>query len=378
MNSQFIKFFATVFIIALFASCATTPQVQVERPWTRTLGQAQSIELGSSIFINVSGDEEYLLIDNPLMDNSVYNVIKNQLVRRDFEIVSSKNDAEYVLNVEYQSKDVQVMQTELSSFQSSYQQSASGSGYGVLAALAVSEQTSSNQSVNQAEVSTQTAYRHTLGFSITQNDQTVWTGESTWKSSSLDVSNRITSTTQLLLSKLPGYGEVTPRVKAVNPEKKNNYYNQFIKGNSFFGPSLPYLINFYKLSGSRTGPNSSGSRTRPNQGLSISESNIARISNPRILHAIVDLIQTAEYALPKEPNYENPISTSQWAKVKLGGEYYIGNDDEKTYIIVNLVGDKTGYNIDSASKVNRQEYNRFLNDLKKWITALNNYYEVFE
>ncbi len=369
MNSQFIKFFATIFVIALFTSCATTPQVQAPRPWTRTLGQAQSVEPGSSIYINVSGDEEHLLIDNPLMDNSVYNVIKNQLVRRNFEIISSKNDADYVLNVEYQSEDVQVMQTEVSSFQSSYQESASGSGYGVLAALAVAEQTSSNQSASQAEVSTQTAYRHTLGFSIIQNDQIVWTGESTWKSNSVDVSNRITSTTQLLLSKLPGYGEVTPRVKAVNPEKKNNYYNLFIKGNSFLGPSLPYVINFYSPS---------GSKSRPNQGLSIGESNIERISNPRILHAVVDLIKTAEYALPKDPNFENPISTSQWAKVKLGGEYYIGNDDEKTYIIVNLVGDKSGYDIDNASKVSRQEYNGFLNDLNKWINALDNYYQVFE
>lgn len=369
MSFRFIKFFAAILVIALFTSCATTPQVQAPRPWTRTLGQAQSVEPGSSIYINVSGDEEHLLIDNPLMDNSVYNIIKHQLSRRDFKIINSRNDADYILNVKYQSEDVQVMQTKVSSFQNSYQESANGSGYGVLVALAVAEQTSSNQSASQAEVSTQTAYRHTLGFSIIQNDQTVWTGESTWKSSSVDVSNRITSTIQLLLSKLPGYGEVTPIVKAVNPEKKDNYYNLFIKGNSFLGPSLPYVIDF---------SNSSSSSTRPNQGLSNSESNIDGISNPRILHAVVDLIQTAEYALPKDPNFENPISSSQWAKVKLGGEYYIGNDDEKTYILVDLVGDKTGYNIENASKVSRQEYNRFLNDLDKWQNALANYFQVFE
>ena len=361
MNSQFIKFFTAIFLVVLFTSCATTPKVQAPRPWTRTLGQAQSVESGSSIYIDVSGDEEHLLIDNSLMDNSVYNVIKQQLSRRDFKIISSRNDAEYILNVKYQSEDIQVMQTEVSSFQSSYQESASASGYGVLAASAVAEQASSNQSATQAEVSTQTAYRHTLGFSIIQNNQTVWTGESTWKSSNVDISSRIKSTTQQLLSKLPGYGEVTPTVKAVNPEKKNNYYNLFIKGNSFLGPSLPYEIVF----SSSTDPRSE-------------ESKIDGISNAQILQAVVDLIQTAEYALPKEPNFENPISTSQWAKVNLGGEYYIGNDNEKTYIIVDLVGDNSGYIIDNASKVSRQEYNRFLNELKKWQNALANYFQVFE
>lgn len=362
MNTQFIKLIATIIIVVSFTSCAITPNIQAPRPWTRTLGQSESIETGTSIYIDVSGDEDHLLLDNSLMDKSVYAVVKEQLNRRNFKIHKNKSSADYVLFVDYQSKEEKIVQTEISSFQSSYQESASTSGYGVLAALAVAEQASSSQSRSQVAVAEQTAYKHTLGFSIHQNDEMVWTGESTWKSSNVDISNRMTSVTQLLLSNLPGYGERTPRVKAVNPEKRNNYFKLFISGNSFVGPSLPYMINFKPLK--------SVIRTE--------EPEIKGISNPRILHAVVDLIQTAEFALPTDPDYENPIDIGQWAKVKLGSEYYIGDDKQKTHIIIELTGDKRGYNISNASKVNRQEYSSFLNDLKKWQTALTNYYSVFE
>lgn len=361
MKSQFIKFFAATLIAVVFTSCATTPNIQVPRPWTRTLGQAQILETGSSIYINVSGNEQHLLLDNTLVDNSIYSVIKEQLNRRNFEIINSKNEADYILNVNYQSEDVKEMKTEFSSFQSSYQESASTLGYGVLAALAVAEQASSNIAASKAKVTTQTAYHHTLGLSIIQNEEMIWTGESIWKSSNIDISNRIVSVTQLLISELPGYGEITPSIKAVNPEKKNNYFNLFIKGNSFVGPSLPYSINFM----TSTSPSSE-------------EPTLDGISNPRILHAVVDLIQTAEFSLPINPNYENPLEVRQWAKVKLGGKYYIGNDNQISYIIVEMKGDKSGYKIDHAYTVNNQEYKRFLEDLKKWQNALTAYFNVFE
>ena len=55
------------------------------------------------------------------------------------------------------------------------------------------------------------------------------------------------------------------------------------------------------------------------------------------LSAYIDLIQTAEYALPqgKEKN-TNPLDRDIWSKVQLGGIYYLGNDDIPRKILINL------------------------------------------
>lgn len=353
-------------LILLLTGCgATTPTLQVPKPWTRTFGEPQNIEKSSTIFLHIEGEEKQLLLNNSLLNEEIYNIIGSQLQRRNFSLSDNRENADYLLKVRFLSKEVQVMRSELSTYQSSSQLNYSGTSTGILAALAVGAQSSSNKLSTKTETSSQTVYRNVVGFVIENaNEEIIWTGESTWESSNVDILSLFPTVSQILLSNLPGYGEVTPRVPAVNPEKEENYYKLYIQGRYFVGPSLPYIINFERSL------NEPGSL---NQDLKIEG-----VSDPRISYAVIDLIQTTEYAVPKDPDYDDPLSTRQWNRVILGGRYYIGDDSQPSNILVELRGSKNGYTIKNAKIASQTEYSSFLQELSKWQDTLNEYYNVFE
>lgn len=170
---------------------------------------------------------------------------------------------------------------------------------------------------------------------------------------------------------MPGYGEVIPRIPAVNSNKEQNYYRLYISGNRFVGPALPYNIIF--------NPSSKGALIGSNSPR-INDENVSLqgVSDTRILHAVIDLIQTVEFAVPQNPDYSNPISSEQWNRVKLGGTYYLGDDNQASNILVELRGSRDGYTIIDASVVNQTAYNEFLDELNDWQNALREYYDVFE
>jgi len=364
MNKVIVNTILITLTTILLSSCATTPIVQVPQPWTRSMGDPQLIESNTNIYLNVIGEEKHLLLDNSLIDRNIHSIIENQLIRRNFSITENAQNADYTLAVNYSSKDVQVMRTAIATYQSASQQNYSRTGTGILAALAVGAQASQSETASKAETTSYTAYRHTLGLSISNmKDEVIWTGESTWESGNVDILGRIQTVSQILLSNLPGYGEVIPRVPAVNSSKEQNYYRLYISGNRFAGPALPYSINFDGSVSSR----------------SVSQNvRIQGVSDPRILDAVIDLIQTAEYAVPRNPDYDDPISAQQWNRVKLGGKYYLGNDNQTSNILVELRGSRDGYTIRDASVVNQTAYNEFLDELSEWQNALWEYYDVFE
>lgn len=351
-------------LVAFITACATTPIVEVSKPWTRTMGNAQTIGNPSKIYVSIEGSEEHLLLNNTLLESEIYSTIQDQLLRRNFEIVDDRQASDYVLSVNYHSEDIQVMRSTVTSYQNTRQNSSAGTSTGILAALAVSAQASESKSTSKAELTSRTAYQHTLGISIIDEDLLIWTGESTWESSNANILGRLHSVSQILLSNLPGYGEIIPTVPAVNSNKEENFYNIYVRGNNFVGPSLPYSINFQQSSKSAA--------------VMDSKLKIEGVSDTRISYAVIDLIQTAEYAVPFNPDYGSPISTGQWNRVNLGGEYFIGDDTEPTNIIVELRGRQQGYTIKSAIIANQREYDQYLDQLNTWQNALETYYDVFE
>jgi hypothetical protein len=366
MRNYFFNKIVLVALILLLTGCgATTPTLQVPKPWTRTFGDPQNIEKSSTIFLQIEGEENQLLLNNSLLNEEIYRIIESQLKRRNFSLTEIEEDSDYILNVRFLSKEVQVMRSELSTYQSSSQINYSGTSTGILAALAVGAQSSSSKLSTKTETSSQTVYRNVVGFVIkTLDEDIIWTGESTWESSSVDILSLFPTVSQILLSNLPGYGEVTPRVPAVNPEKEENYYKLYIQGRYFVGPSLPYVINFER---SLSDPNSLSRDIK-----------IEGVSDPRISYSVIDLIQTTEYAVPKNPDYDDPLSTGQWNRVILGGRYYIGDDRQPSNILVELRGNKSGYTINNAKIASKSEYDIFLQDLSKWQNTLYEYYNVFE
>lgn len=372
MNKVIVNTILVTLTAILISSCATTPVVQVPQPWTRSMGDPQLIESNTNIYLNVIGEEKHLLLDNSLIDRNIHSIIENQLIRRNFSITENAQNADYTLTVNYSSRDVQVMRTAITTYQSASQQNYSRTGTGILAALAVGAQASQSETASKAETSSHTAYQHSLGLSFSNmEDEVIWTGESTWESGNVDILGRIQVVSQILLSNLPGYGEVIPRIPAVNSNKEQNYYRLYISGNRFVGPALPYTIIF--------NPSSKGALIGSNSPR-INDENVSLqgVSDTRILHAVIDLIQTVEFAVPQNPDYSNPISSEQWNRVKLGGTYYLGDDNQASNILVELRGSRDGYTIIDASVVNQTAYNEFLDELNDWQNALREYYDVFE
>lgn len=362
--------------ILLLTSCATTPVVQVAQPWTRIMGDTDQISTGTKIFLDISGEENHLLLDNAMLNNHISTILSEQLERRAFELTSDANEANFFFSLVYSSNAVQVMRNSVSTYQTSSQSAATRSGAGVFAAMTVSAIASRNETITSSDVRTTTAYRHTLGIEITDAAKIViWTGESTWEDNRVDIIGRFPFVSGILLSYLPGYGDVIPRIEAVQENRSLSYFSLYFEGNRFSVPSLPFPI----LVGgpANTGPVFGGSGISRSTS-ALTGNTIQGVSDPRILHAVYDLIQTAEFALPQRPNYRNPLDIEQWRRVRLGGIYYVGNDTEVTYIIVELRGSTNGYSIQSANAVNLREYNSFIEDLGKWQNALSNYFDFFE
>lgn len=362
MNNSQLKIGILFLLAGIISSCATTPELAVPQPWTRSMGNPYEIHNNAKIALAIHGSEEHLVLNNSLMDDYIYGTIAEQLSRRNFRIVSQDENPDYTFSVFYSSKDIERTRTEAMTSQRSAYQSYTGSGTGILAAIAVSSQAAGSASASRAVTSSYTAYRHTIGFSIHDNlDDLIWTGESTWECTGKDVSNRMITVTQILLSNIPGYGEFAPRINAVNKEKESNFIHLYANNRSFSGPALPYLINFETTSTMS----------------SLSEFRFRGVET-RIAYAVIDLIQTAEYAVPVNPDYNKPLASNQWNRVKLGGKYYLGNDYQPTYILVELRGSRNSYTIRSASSVSEREYENFKDDLKRWQQALSEYYDVFE
>ncbi|MCH8569106.1 MAG: hypothetical protein LAT67_12605 [Balneolales bacterium] len=376
MNKPIFKTILITLSAIFIYSCATTPVVQVPQPWTRSMGDPQLIEHNTTIYLNIIGNEEHLLLDNSLVDRKIYKIIENQLMRRNFTITDNEQEADYLMVVNYSSRDVEVMRTSVGTTQRSSQVNYSQTGTGVLAALAVGAQSTQSQATSRVESRTHTAYRHTLGLSISSLEgEMIWTGESTWESGAVDILRRIQPVSQILISNLPGYAEMIPRVPAVRQNKEQNYYRLYIRGNRFFGPALPYSINFEGLSSSGSGAIFVGSSTQRSASQS---GDLRSVSDTRILNAVIDLIQTAEYAVPHSPEYDDPFYSQQWSRVNIGGRYFIGDDTEPSNILVELRGSREGYTIRNASLVHESTYNEFLVELEKWQKALSEFYNVFE
>jgi hypothetical protein len=97
------------------------------------------------------------------------------------------------------------------------------------------------------------------------------------------------------------------------------------------------------------------------------------------LAAYVDLIQTAEFALPDgdDRDWENPIDVRLWKSVTLGGQYLMGISKKPINVIIKLSGEKNGYYIDNAKVVSDNEYAVFQQKLYRWKKALNNYSDYY-
>ncbi|MFH1367702.1 MAG: hypothetical protein ABII64_01120 [Elusimicrobiota bacterium] len=361
-----ISFFCSL----LLTSCSTVPSFRIPQPWTRSLKSSQVIDPTKSIKIEAIGTTTPLLGDEQLVSNNLRTSLIHLIERRGFKINSETYD--YLVKMLYKTDKHDTMRMSSSVYSKNTQISAfsTGSGVGVTSGLGVSiartvgamvsnSKTAATQTVEQI-----TSYTHTIAVEFfNKKGDMLWKGESTWESAELDLTNQIIYPLQLILSDLPADKNFRPQIPEVKYTHIVNYYRLNCKGIWFTCPALPYRILFIN----------------PDRNNSINGSPSA-VKNPIAFSAYLDLIQTAEYALPKVKgsNWRDPLEPSLWRNVTLGGQYSLGPDKTPINVIIRLAGHPDGYYIEECKIVNNKEYADFEDNLMIWRNILNDYYDVFK
>jgi hypothetical protein len=233
-------------------------------------------------------------------------------------------------------------------------------GLGVSAARAVAA--ASNLPVSRMlQVSRQvTSYIHIISMEIHDKDaELVWEGESTWDSPDLSMLPELLPTLQLILSALPSDPECRPEIAEVDSSHAFNYFKLECDNRWFSCPGLPYKIAF----------------KTPLEGFTNLPS---CIKGGNALAAFVDLMQTAEYALPDGGrDWRNPLDPSLWGKVILGGQYLLGPARKPLNVLIKLSGKSSGYFIDKCWIASEADYRDFQQNLSKWQKVIQEYYDVY-
>lgn len=350
-----------VFAVLLVQGCATVPSKQVAQPWIRTLQSKQIIELTKKLKIDVTGATEPLIGDETLLEESLKSTLSRLIERRGFTIDDSRYD--YLMKMSYLTESniaysniLPNTSTNISNISYSIEPSygmSSGLGISIARALAITYEEPIYQ------------YKHVIALEILDKQgNLLWKGESTWDSNTLNLINRIIPALQLLLSDLPKDNTYRPRVFEVKETHVSNYFRLECKDSWFVCPALPYKISF--KGGGPYISNVTGA--------------LKTIKSQNALAAYVDLIQTAEYALPdgNEKDWLNPLDTELWRKVTLGGKYLLGTTEKPINILIYLSGKSDGYYIDECKVVSDTEFKEFDRKFKSWHTVLAQFYDVFK
>ena len=355
------KFLAGLVVIVLFTSCGpTTPEQPVWQPWTRTLDAGDLPQPPADFEIKAEGNTEVLLGSDGLLQDKLKAITADLLYRRGYQITDS-NPA-YRIKLQYETKEEAYTDTYIRTSQATAT-GLSGAA-GVFAASQVAAQ--ATESDTQIQEQEQKGYRHTLALEIVDNsyEELKWKGETSWFSESKELDTEFYQPVQLLLSDLPNE-EVTPSLERVKTDRAETYSELRLVGQRFSGPAVPYPVRFADIA-----------EVPPR--LSTAEHYLDGVRNSEALEVYIDLIQTAEYALPQDPDYEQPLDRDNWASVQLGGTYNIGDDTEESRILIDLRGSEEGYYVDDARIVDEQEFRAFQEGLEQWQDALRSYFDIYE
>jgi hypothetical protein len=315
-----------------------------------------------------------LLGDEQLTAERIRERLSYLLRRRGFAIQEESPD--YVVQIFYKTDRNDKFQ--FSSTFSSYQTSefaiattagaGATSGLGVSIARAVGALGAISSTIGWQSGEQLLPYTHTIAIEIKgQDDHTVWKGEATWDSQELNILNQILTAMQLILTDLPSDTSYRPEAPEVKSSHTKNYFNLCCRGRWFTCPALPYRIFFQEEEAKK------GIFTRAVSP----EPKLGSIKEPSAFAAYIDLIETAEFALPSGDDWKDPLQASLWKKATLGGQYLIGPDRKPTNVLIKLFGQKEGYYIEKCWVANEKEYADFERRMEEWQQVLAAYYDVF-
>ena len=368
---QQVKTYLLPFILSIWLfGCMTVPVTKEPKPWVRSLNSAVTVNPTAKIKIQVSGTSTPLLGSEQLISDRILDKLTYLLKRRGFTF--NNETPEYVVQLLYKTERRDKMQFYSSISTSSLQAFSSittagmgvRSGLGVIFAQAINEMFSSATTTAEQAAEQKLSYAHTISIELHDKDGLIiWKGESAWDTDELDLVAQIVPAIQLTISSLPTDPKTLPEIQELKSSHVLNYYILWCRDIWFTCPALPNRIQF------RDPASYSYDKPRLPGG----------VKNPNALAAYVDLIQTAEYALPSgdEEDWKDPIQASLWKEVTLGGQYTLGSSMKPTNILITIVGRSDGYYIDECKVATDQEYSQFTSKLSKWQQMLQDYYDVY-
>ncbi|MDX9858752.1 MAG: hypothetical protein RBT76_13255 [candidate division Zixibacteria bacterium] len=333
-----------------------------------------------SIAIAVNGESEPLLGTEELLQKNIETGLRSLLSRRGFTISDSVSDLRLVFSFQTERvDDIEVLSNQSTLGISSLSLSATA-GSGIVSApnargigsvgVSIAQTVASLMSTRAATTSQYfrqgVQYLHTVSIEITDTEHVViWKGESMWRTTGPDILGDVYGVTQLLLSELPADRTITPRVPRLKQTHLTNYFAENCVNSYFSCPALPYRIHF---------PASFGGF-----GNRVDWSSVTYIKDAVALPAFVDIVQTAEYALPTgAKDYKDPVDLDLWRRAVLGGKYLLGDSQEPTYVLVELYGYEHAYQVNSCRVVTAAEFANFESSLTEWRNRLHDYFDMFE
>ncbi len=357
-----------VFTLALLCGCAAkVPVIRAWQPWIRIVESPSSIQAGTMFAIHVDGETTPLPDGDALLQRELAREIETLLSRRGYG--TSGIESDYRLQVLYRTERSDKLNVVSNVRSVNYALLATGSnssseastGLGVslarsLAALSLVSANTSRQNVTETKT-----FIHSISIVVIDNaGAEVWTGESTWDSPELDLLTEVSLAFQLLLSGLPSDASIRPAVPEVKGTHTANHYKLACLNRWFACPALPYRIAFSF------------------QIYDLFDGIPKDIRNPEALPAYLDLIQTAEYALPQgTEDWDDPLRMKLWSKVLLGGQYLMGPEQKPIYVLVRLTGHREGYLVEECWLATPDEFAAFEGQLSNWRDRLESYYDVF-
>ena len=357
-------------ISIVIVGCATVPSLRIPQPWIRSLRSTQTIDPIAGVRVEVSGTSTPLLGNEQLTADRIRERLTYLLKRRGFSIESNSPECTVQLSYKTERSDKFRFSSEVTSTNipiyaiATSSGAGATSGLGVSIARAISALASRSTTVSKQTAEQMLSYTHTISIELRKRQEHIlWKGESTWDSDELNLIREIVPAIQLILSDLPSSQATRPEVSEVKSTHVLNYYKLECEGMWFTCPALPYRILFKEKEISSEAATSVPSN----------------IENPHALAAYVDLIQTAEYALPAgdEKDWKDPIQASLWKRVTLGGQYLLGVSRKPANILIKLTGRADGYYIDECRVASDKEFSMFSTQFSKWKQALQEYYDVF-
>jgi len=371
------KLLSVFLFIILVSGCETAPPVK-PIAWMRALNTSVNIEAGSVVSVNVMGVTTPLSGDEKLVAKRLEEYVSDLLSRRGY-IISNTN-YNYKCSITYKtnmgSRIAVNTQEQMSYISSMFNDSVLGvTGASLFNTVVGTVIPSSGVNIKVNETA---AFLHNISVNMfDRNNNLIWTGDTAWETSDLDILQNSYMVFKKLFIGLPKTDNVLARVPQIKKDSIIDYFILFCKDKWFTSMALPYQIRFDPLVEHRQ----EASKTRDSRlytELEITSELPETILEGQNLAAYVDLIQMSEMALPSgsaEEWIKNPLSDKIWEEAQLGGKYIIGNNDISRNVLINLkkISGGNGYSINKCRIVDDNEYNTFTQKMIHWQKIVKEY-----